>query len=64
MAGQVRTGEGQHPGGGHEVLKKIVALQVGFQQQVVLIQAAAGPEVGLPGLGQDLGQEFPVRGRL
>ena len=64
VPGQVRTGEGQHPGGGHEALEKIVALQVGLEQQVVLVQAAPGPEVGLPGLGQDLGQEFPVRGLL
>ncbi len=55
---------GSVPAGGHEALKKIVALQVGLEQQIVLVQAAPGPEVGLPGLGQDLGQEFPVRSLL
>ena len=60
MAGQVLTGQRQDVGRLEEFLNLAVAFQVGFQEEIVGIQAALGPDVLLLGLRQDLEQQFPV----
>ena len=42
----------------------VVAVQVGFEEEPLLVQAVAHPEVGLFARGQVLGQEQPVLGPL
>ncbi len=63
VAGQVVALEEHGPLAG-QTGDLIIAVQVGFEEEPLLVQAVAHPEVGLFARGQILGQESPVLGPL